>query len=225
MYLGFAMMLLSTQIYAQSSDSTSRIDWCKEEKNRARALISKDTFDLPESLLIEEFGMNSGDTYSQLLILEFHLYQRSYGCVRFGGECYDEEMFTAVENKYGKGFFAQQKTIADSLDALGLGYKEASYIEGEDALKKLLNRELKFEETKMYVAWFIINEQGYASEVHIEIADEMGGPMIQTHKDEIRNAKAVKYFNNRKCWTPGYLRGKALSGEEVILVIYPKEFK
>jgi len=187
---------------------------CKDYLDIAENLVRKDSLCQPRYKL----ELHITYTCKSWLDARYNIYDYKYcsgGCIVKCSDCFDDYMIWAIERKFGKGFLEAQKKISDSLDRIGMGFKDVSYPLSEDSLRqyihlKLRKKEKPLEDYSHKIVCFDIDEKGHVAEVIV-----FEDTFILKPRPETEELKVLlkKLFMDDKKWTPAMFLGKPIRGQ------------
>ncbi|MBO9703513.1 MAG: hypothetical protein J7604_25115 [Sporocytophaga sp.] len=191
---------------------------CNDFLVRAEDLVRKDSLCLPQYK-----SERPTQTYRLWMEATYSIYDYDYCpmcCVILCSNCFDDYMIWAIEQKFGKGFLEEQKKISDSLDRIGMGFKDPAYPMSEDSLRKIIHLKARKKEKPLdayseKIVCFEIDEHGHVADIHV-----FEGPFIFKSLAETDELKVLlkKLFKDDQKWTPAMFLGKPINGQYIISV-------
>ncbi len=215
----FGQQAVKDSIFQHVKNKTSNLfseSICSAYLDFAENLVRKDSICLPQYK--HEFPVTN-NTYRLWITSKYSIYYYSYCsgcCIILCSDCFDDYMIWAIEQKFGKGFLESQKNISDSLDRVGMGYKEVRYPLSEDSLRQFIYSKVQkksLEESPPKFACFEIDEKGNVVDISVIEGEFIVKQLPET--DELI-VLLKKLFKNDKKWTPAMFLGKPIRGYYIL---------
>ena len=136
---------------------------------------------------------------------------------------FEEVMIEAAKQKYGMNFLDSIKRTSDSLDKIGLGYLEPSFVSDSISLYdyflfKGIDKDIFTGKDNVYrLISFMVSEDGGLSD--IEYYQGRGGVIITLEEmDTLSKEIFSQAMNEMPNWKPAFLKGKPLKERSYIQI-------
>lgn len=138
--------------------------------------------------------------------------------------CYDSLMLVQLQTHYGSAFLTRARQLADSLDATGTWYAEASFPGGSAAMLPFVYTHLDWhrapvlqdtlrQPTAVFVT-FRLDETGWVQQ-----------PRILKGLDEAHNREVLRVVQLMPRWRPAYERGRPVATEWTVPVRFTQTMR